>query len=72
MEKLIEELAGDLKQDVQRIESSPETTQYHYGDYGALLSAVAKDKATAGIIALALIKAGASRLGVAWALRLFT
>lgn len=71
-QQLIDDLATDLKQDVARIEASPETTQHHYGDYGGLISTVANgNKAVANLIGHALIKAGANAIGVANAIKLF-
>lgn len=71
-EKLIADLATDLKEDVAKIEASPETTEHHYGNYGSLISAVAKGNVNlANLIGHALIKAGAHPLGVANAIKLF-
>jgi hypothetical protein len=65
LNQLIYELSQDVAPEVQRIEASIETTQNHYGDYGALISQVSGGKpAVAKIIAAALIKAGANQAGV--------
>ncbi len=72
LDAVIAELAADLKDMVSKIESSPATTQNHYGCYGALISRVANgNKNIANVVALALIKAGANRVGVANAVKLF-
>ena len=71
-QQLIDGLAIDLKEDVARIEASPETTQHHYGDYGSIISSVAAgNRNVANLIGHALIKAGAHPLGVANAIKLF-
>ncbi len=73
LDKLVNDLAADVKADVERIEAKPETTQHHYGDYGALLSTVSGGrKNVAFIVAKALIKAGAHPVGVQNGLKLFT
>ena len=69
LKQLITDLAGDLKSEVAKIEAKLATTRHHYGDYMAFLSAVARDKATAKIISLALVEAGANAQGVADAMR---
>jgi len=62
---LINGLAEDLAPLVKDIEARIETTQHHYGDYGAVISQFSKGKAgVAKIIAAALIKAGANATGV--------
>ena len=66
--QLIMELAKDLQPEVTKIENKPiKTTQNNYGDYIKWVS-LAKDKATALIIATALVKAGANVSGVQSAL----
>ena len=63
------ELADDLRPEVERIESQPyKTTQNNYGLYLALLSN--HDPQVAGVIASALILAGANRGGVMSALQI--
>ena len=72
VDELVSDFAEMLKPEVDRIEATPATTQDHYGDYGALLSTVSNgDPRTAQLLALALIKCGANRNGVSWALKLF-
>lgn len=63
--ELINGLAEDFAPLVKDTEEKPETTQHHYGDYGAIISQYSKGKAgIAKIIASALIKAGANADGV--------
>lgn len=63
--KLIEELAADVKPLVDDIESRPETTQNHYGDYGGALSRLSKgDKGLANVFAVAMMKAGGNKIGI--------
>ena len=69
LKQLITDLAGDLKPEVAKIESRIATTRHHYGDYMALLSGIARDKATAKVISMALVEAGANTQGVADAMR---
>ena len=72
VDKLVGELVEDLKPEVTRIEASVATTMNHYGDYGSLLSTLGKGHASnTQLFALALIRAGASRQGVADGLRHF-
>ena len=71
VDKLVAELAADFKPVVEKIESGIKTTQNNYGRYMALLSQLgAGDKNKSGIMALALIKAGANRNGVGSAYKL--
>jgi predicted hydrolase (HD superfamily) len=66
--QLIMEMAKDLEQEVAKIENKPiKTTKNNYGDYIKWVS-LAKDKATALIVATALVKAGANVAGVQAAL----
>ena len=69
-EALIADLAGDLKPEVERIESSIQTTQNHYGRYMSLLTGFGDTKQKLYLISLALIKAGANRQGIASALKI--
>ena len=70
--QLITDLAADFKPIVAEIEGGIKTTQNNYGRYGALLNQLSKgDKRIAGILALALIKAGANSVGVNNGLKLF-
>ena len=71
LDDVIDSLVPDLKPVVAGIEASVATTQNHYGRYGALLTSIAPSKSKAGIVALALVKAGANRQGVASALECF-
>lgn len=69
---LIEELATDLKPVVSEIESSIATTRHNYGRYGSLLNQLSKgSKQAADLLALAMIKAGAHKQGVADGLKNF-
>lgn len=67
--KLIDELAGDFKPAVQKIEAKIPTTRNHYGDYMGLISSLAKTKQHAQLFAMAMIKAGANRQGIGDALK---
>ncbi len=69
LEAAINGLAEDFKPEVTKIEARLATTQNHYGDYMHLINVVSKDKRTAQIVSLALIKAGASRDGVSSAMK---
>jgi hypothetical protein len=71
IEQVVASLVPDLKPEVARIESSLATTKGHYGDYGGLLTTIAPSKRKAQIVALALIRAGADKQGVASALQYF-
>lgn len=65
LDKFISALASAFTDEVKCIEAKPETTQYHYGDYGGLINTLSSGKSdTAKIIAAALIKAGANATGV--------
>lgn len=64
LNKLIEELANDLRPIVQKIENSTKTTQDHYGKYMELLSYLGDDPNHKRLMALALIDAGANLRGV--------
>jgi hypothetical protein len=55
----------DIIELVQRIESKPETTQDHYGDYGTALAKLSGgNKKRAQAVAVVLILAGANPNGV--------
>ena len=70
--KLITELAADVKPTVLKIEGGIATTKNNYGRYGALLSSLSGgNRKVAGLLALALIEAGANREGVAEGFKLF-
>jgi len=72
LQTLVADLAADLIEPVASIEKRTATTQNHYGDYLALIGTLSHDdKRMAQVIALALIKAGANRLGVASALAIY-
>ncbi len=68
---LVTDLAKDLKPAVDAIESETiPTTQNHYGRYLNLFTTLSHgDKATAAVIQLALLKAGANPQGVKAAFR---
>ena len=65
--QLIKDLAGDLKPEVDKIESSIKTTQNHYGRYMSILGGFNSNQIN--LISLALIEAGANRGGVLSALK---
>jgi uncharacterized pyridoxal phosphate-containing UPF0001 family protein len=67
--ELIDGIARDLAETVQRIEAKTATTRNRYGDYMAVIGTLADNKAKATFIALALVKAGANRQGVSDAMR---
>ena len=71
-QQFVTECAADFKPLVTKIESGIATTQNHYGKYGAVISQLSKgNKNAADLIAIALVEAGANRLGVAYGLKLF-
>ena len=71
LDSMIEELAKDLTEVVDGIEGSMETTKDHYGRYMSLLAQLGKgNERMTQVIALALIKAGANKQGIASALKL--
>ena len=69
LQKIIDNLADDLREGVAEIEASTPTTRGHYGIYMGLFSQFADDLGQARILAKALIQAGASERGVNDALR---
>lgn len=69
---LINDLSNDFKEIVEDIEARPMTTQNHYGDYGGLITALSKDHPTETykqLISIALIRAGASKDGIFYAMK---
>lgn len=63
--KLLEELADDLRSEVKRIEEkSVPLYKDNYGEYMNLITILANDAGSAKIIAAALKKAGANVAGV--------
>lgn len=62
LEKLLSDLADDIKPEVSKIESGIAATQNHYGDYMQILSMFSGN--TRILIGLALIRAGANKKGV--------
>lgn len=72
LEKVVNDTADDLRPMVAEIEADAHpTTQYNYGRYMAVISTLSSGKeSVARVIALALLRAGANRDGVSWALRL--
>lgn len=62
-------MAKEIQPIVSEIEGGPQTTQGHYARYLTILSRC-QGKAETGLMALALVKAGASRQGVASALKI--
>ena len=70
-EKLINDVAQEIAPVISKIEKQPKLTQNHYGRYAALLSKLAgNDKRLATLYAVAFIRAGANRSGVANALKI--
>ena len=66
----IVELAADLRALVKAIEMiKAPVTRNNYGRYMEIISYTSKDAVTAGIVAAALIEAGANKQGVNDALR---
>lgn len=69
---LIQDLASDFTEFVEKTESGIKTTKNHYGKYGAMLSRLANgNRQYAQIYALAMIEAGANVQGVNDALKCF-
>ena len=68
--RLIREMADDLRETVTEIEADPHLTKGHYGDYLAILSKFEGPRR--GVVATALVLAGADRDGVAVAIKLLT
>jgi hypothetical protein len=69
-EALVNELAADFRPLVAKIESSIATTRHHYGRYGQILAQFSKgDRTVAGVLILALERAGANPQGVRDGLR---
>ena len=66
---LIDDLANDLKESVEKIERSVETTKGHYGKYMAIIGQM-PDKISKAVIRIALKRAGANSYGVDWAFKL--
>lgn len=73
LREVIAELAKDpvILEFVKDVEESPATTEYHYGRYMSFLSQ-SKTESEIKFAAMVLLKAGANRLGVGWAVRLLT
>ena len=66
LDAAVKDLAGDFKDLVAEIEASVKLTQNHYGRYMSVIGRVAQgNRQTGQIVALALVKAGANRAGVA-------
>tara|TARA_Y100000296_G_scaffold71661_1_gene87349 strand:- start:191 stop:454 length:264 start_codon:yes stop_codon:yes gene_type:complete len=71
-EKLLNELAQDLKPVVDKIENCKvKSTQNNYGRYLALISTYAQNKDIAVIVGEAMRRAGGSSAGIAAALRVY-
>jgi hypothetical protein len=71
-EKLLDELAQDLKPEVDKIENCKvKSTQNNYGRYLALISTYAQNKDIAVIVGEAMRRAGGSSAGIAAALRVY-
>ena len=69
-EKLLDDFVEIFKPEVKKIEAMPATTQNHYGNYMALLSAMKKPANVTKFIAIALMRAGANVAGVKSALQI--
>ena len=69
---IVEEIADELVGQVKKIESRPQTTRFHYGDYLNIILRLGGDKSTKKLIALSLIEAGANKQGVSDAFRAAT
>ena len=71
-EKLLDELAQDLKPLVDRIENCKvKSTQNNYGRYLALISTYAQNEEVAVIVGEAMRRAGGSSAGIASALSVY-
>lgn len=71
-QSLILDLVADFAPYVAKVEKSMATTRNHYGEYGAMLNKLSKGgREMANILALAMVKAGANRQGVADGLKNF-
>jgi len=67
----IADLAAELRDIVAKIENAPAMTQHHYGAYLQIFTTVAQgDKVNGGVLALALVEAGANSTGVHSAFKL--
>jgi len=69
LDALVLQLTEEVRPFVKRTESSLPTTKDHYGDYLGFLTSVGTETRIK-IVAVALIHAGANKIGVASALRL--
>ena len=69
---IVEEIADELVEQVKEIESRPQTTRFHYGDYLQVILRLGDDKPMRKLIALSLIEAGANKQGVSDAFRAAT
>jgi hypothetical protein len=71
LERLINSMAEDMRPIVQQIEASPAITCDHYGDYLGAIGVLSEgDPTLAKAVALAFVRAGANKAGVAAALRI--
>ena len=67
LEELIAEFAkdSDIQKLVTQIEAKPETTQHHYGDYGAAIAHISKGSKTAAyVIKEAMKRCGGNSQGI--------
>ncbi len=69
---IVEEIATLMKDFVVKVEASVPHTKDHYGDYMAVLTQYSPDPSQRGILASALIAAGANPAGVAAALKVIS
>lgn len=65
VEECIAGLAEDMAPLVKDIEARPNTSQNHYVDYGAVIRQFGgDDQVKQGLVAVALVRAGANRQGI--------
>lgn len=70
LDKAIDELADSMREDVAMLEKFPQVTQNHYDKYLTFLTAAQVNSDNRLMIAAALIRAGANRVGVVAALKI--
>lgn len=64
IDKVITDMAEEIRPIVQEIEQSIATSQNHYGEYMSVLSQLGDKPGYKRVIAAALVEAGANRKGV--------
>lgn len=60
----------DIQDIVKDIEGSVMTTKGHYGRYMAAMTPFAQDKASLFVVYMAMLRLGANREGLLWAIKL--